>query len=254
VAEAARARACRLARDGAGPPRRAVQRVGGGVGRGRAPPSGCCTTRRCRPGPGRAPSTNTWSTCRSPWVNTGVYGRSASSASRRLRVTKSAGRTPLVMSHSHSAASNAASSSYVRQGHRRARLVRGEPGRCPARPRRADARPRGTPWRRRRRLRRRIPACTWSPGPSIPPARARSGGPHDGSRRSTPSPSPSATGSRPYCAPSMPRPGRAPGAGAARRQRRRQATKTIRAAGCAGNERVAAATLGGEGPIAAGRS
>jgi hypothetical protein len=31
--------------------------------------------------------------------------------------------------------------------------VRGEPGRCPARPRRADVRPRGTPWRRRRRLR-----------------------------------------------------------------------------------------------------
>ena len=49
-----------------------------------------------------SPSTNTWVICRSPCVNTGVHGRSAASATWRLRVTKSAGRTPFVTSHSHS--------------------------------------------------------------------------------------------------------------------------------------------------------
>src|SRR6266851_7929259 len=39
--------------------------------------------------------------------------------------------------------------------HRRGRLVRGGPGRCPVRPRQPDARTRGAPWRRRRRLRHR---------------------------------------------------------------------------------------------------
>jgi hypothetical protein len=39
-----------------------------------------------------SPSTNTWATCRSPCANTGVHGRSAASATRRLRVTRSAGR------------------------------------------------------------------------------------------------------------------------------------------------------------------
>ena len=39
-----------------------------------------------------SPSTNTWVICRSPCVNTGVHGRSAASAIRRLRVTMSVGK------------------------------------------------------------------------------------------------------------------------------------------------------------------
>src|SRR6185437_9563325 len=64
-----------------------------------------------------SPSTKTWSTCRSPWMNTGVHGRSAVSASWRLRVTRSAGRTPLATSHSHSPSRRDASSSRLRPGH-----------------------------------------------------------------------------------------------------------------------------------------
>ena len=64
-----------------------------------------------------SPATKTWSTCRSPWMNTGVHGRSAVSASRRLRVTTSAGRTSLATSHSHSPARCDASSSRLRPGH-----------------------------------------------------------------------------------------------------------------------------------------
>ena len=49
-------------------------------------------------------------------MNTGVHGRSAVSASRRLRVTMSAGRTSLVTSHAHSRSRHDASSSRVRPG------------------------------------------------------------------------------------------------------------------------------------------
>src|SRR6266567_1288882 len=42
-----------------------------------------------------------------------------------------------------------------RRDHRRGRLVRGGPGRCPVRPRQLDARTPGAPWRRRCRLRHR---------------------------------------------------------------------------------------------------
>ena len=39
-----------------------------------------------------SPSTNTWAICRSPCVNTGVHGRSAASATWRLRVTRCGGQ------------------------------------------------------------------------------------------------------------------------------------------------------------------
>jgi hypothetical protein len=62
-----------------------------------------------------SPSANTWATCRSPCVNTGVHGRSAASATRRLRVTRSVGRTSFVTSHSHSPSRCDAISSRFRQ-------------------------------------------------------------------------------------------------------------------------------------------
>src|SRR5215469_17687855 len=55
-----------------------------------------------------SPSTKTWSACRSPWMNTGVHGRRAVSASRRQRETRPAGRTSLATSHSHSPSRRAA--------------------------------------------------------------------------------------------------------------------------------------------------
>jgi hypothetical protein len=53
------------------------------------------SSRRWRPAPPgcrriSSPSANTWLICRSPCVNTGVHGRSAASATRRLHVTTSA--------------------------------------------------------------------------------------------------------------------------------------------------------------------
>src|SRR5258708_19655986 len=50
-------------------------------------------------------------------MNPGVHGRSAVSASWRLRVTRSAGRTSLATSHSHSPSRRDASSSRLRPGH-----------------------------------------------------------------------------------------------------------------------------------------
>ncbi len=111
-----------------------------------------------------SPSTNTWSSCRSPCVNTGVNGRSAASATRRLRVTRSAGRTPLVMSHSHSPSSSDAYSSWLRTGPWRQRRVVQHPGggtrRGPRRRRRgrrlaeaAECRP----WQRGEREHGRLP-------------------------------------------------------------------------------------------------
>ena len=64
-----------------------------------------------------SPATKTWSTWRSPWMNTGVQGRSAVSAIRRLRVTTSVGRTPFVISHSHSLSRFEAISSRLRPRH-----------------------------------------------------------------------------------------------------------------------------------------
>ena len=53
----------------------------------------------------------TWVICRSPCVNTGVHGRSAASATWRLRVTRSAGNTPFATSHSHGRRGSDATSS-----------------------------------------------------------------------------------------------------------------------------------------------
>jgi hypothetical protein len=55
--------------------------------------------------------------CRSPCVNTGVHGRSAASATRRLRVTRSAGRTSLATSQWHSPSRCDADSSSRLLGH-----------------------------------------------------------------------------------------------------------------------------------------
>jgi hypothetical protein len=50
-------------------------------------------------------------------MNTGFHGRSAASATWRLRVTSSEGRTPFMTSHSHSPSRRDAISSRCRPGH-----------------------------------------------------------------------------------------------------------------------------------------
>ena len=110
------------------------------------PPSGRCTTRRCRHGP----------------VGASTNSHRDSTASARGCSPTTSFRS---MSWSGTAASPRLRSGPGRQrGHRHHRLVRGVPGRCAVRPRHPHARPRGAPRRRPRRLRRR---CRPRPHPRM---------------------------------------------------------------------------------------
>ena len=123
-----------------------------------------------------SPSTKTWATCRSPCMNTGVHGRSAASATSRLRVTRSAGRTSFARSHAHSLSRLDAFSSRLAPGPgRQRRVVQHAVGRHPPRPTppptRSTARRGGrAPSPGGRRARARAACATGPPGSGSAPS------------------------------------------------------------------------------------